>query len=36
MIHEAPNAAMKKALDKISKLPVVKAAPVLLRVENFD
>jgi homoserine dehydrogenase len=36
MIHEAPNAAMRKALDKISKLPVVKAAPVLLRVENFD
>lgn len=36
MIHEASNAAMRKALDKISKLPVVKAAPVLLRVENFD
>jgi len=36
MIHEASNAAMKQALDKISKLPIVKASPVLLRVENFD
>lgn len=36
MIHEARNAAMKQALDKISKLPIVKAPPVLLRVENFD
>ena len=36
MIHDAPNSAMKKALAKISKLPVVKAPPVLLRVETFD
>ncbi len=36
MIHDAPNAAMKKALDKISKLPVVKAPPVMLRVETFE
>ena len=36
MIHDAPNLAMKKALDKINRLGVVKAQPVLLRVENFD
>ena len=35
MLHEAPNAAMRKALDKISKLPVVKARPVMFRVENL-
>src|SRR2546421_1097640 len=36
MIHDAPNVAMKKALDRISKLTVVKAPPVLIRVENFE
>ena len=36
MIHDAPNAAMRKALGKISKLPAVKAKPVMFRVENFD
>ncbi|HEU5069463.1 MAG TPA: homoserine dehydrogenase [Verrucomicrobiae bacterium] len=36
MIHDAPNAAMQKALTKIAKLPVVKAKPVMLRVESFD
>jgi hypothetical protein len=35
MIHEAPNAAMCKALAKISKLPTVKARPVMFRVENL-
>ena len=35
MLHEAPNAAMRKALAKISKLPVVKAKPVMFRVENL-
>ncbi len=35
MMHEAPYSAMKKALTKISKLPVVKAPPVMFRVENF-
>ena len=35
MIHDAPNAAMRKALAKIAKLPAVKAAPVMIRVENF-
>jgi homoserine dehydrogenase len=36
MIHDAPNAAMGKALAKIAKLPVVKAKPVMIRVESFD
>jgi homoserine dehydrogenase len=36
MIHDAPNAAMRKALEKISKLPAVKAKPVMFRVESFD
>jgi len=36
MMHDAPNAAMRKALEKISKLPVVKGKPVMLRVETFE
>jgi homoserine dehydrogenase len=36
MIHDAPNAAMQKALAKIAKLPVVKAPPVMIRVESFE
>jgi len=36
MLHDAPNAAMEKALAKIAKLPVVKARPVMLRVESFE
>ena len=36
MTHDAPNAAMSKALAQISQLPVVKARPVMIRVENFD
>ncbi len=36
MSHEAPNAAMKKALAKIAKTPVVKAPPVMIRVESFE
>jgi len=36
MLHDAPNAAMRKALDRISKLPVVKAKPVMFRVESFE
>ena len=35
MIHDAPNAAMRKALARIARLPVVKAKPVMFRVENF-
>ncbi len=36
MIHDASNAAMAKAMEKISHLPVVKEKPVMLRVESFD
>ena len=36
MIHDAPNAAMRKALAKIAKLSVVKARPVMIRVESFE
>jgi homoserine dehydrogenase len=36
MIHDATNAAITKALAKIRSLPVVKAPPVMVRVENFD
>ena len=36
MIHDAPNAAMRKALAKISKLPTVKGKPVMIRVESFE
>jgi homoserine dehydrogenase len=36
MIHDAPNLAMKKALAKVARLAVVKAPPVMIRVENFE
>lgn len=36
MIHDAPNAAMAKALAQIGRLPVVKGAPVMFRVETFE
>jgi homoserine dehydrogenase len=36
MMHDAPNAAMQKALAKIARLPVVKGAPVMIRVESFE
>ena len=36
MIHDATNAAMKRALAQIGKLSVVKGAPIMIRVENFD
>jgi len=36
MIHDAPNAAMRKALAKIAKLPFVKAKPVMFRVETLQ
>ena len=36
MIHDAPNAAMQKALGQIARLSVVKAPPVMIRVENFE
>jgi len=36
MIHDAPNAAMRQALEKISRLPAVKGKPVMFRVESFE
>ena len=36
MIHDATNAAMRKALAAIGRLPVIKGAPVMFRVEDFD
>jgi homoserine dehydrogenase len=36
MMHDAPNAAMRRALSMIGKLPVVKAPPVMIRVESFE
>ena len=33
MLHDATNGAVAKALDQIGKLPVVKAKPVMIRVE---
>jgi homoserine dehydrogenase len=35
MLHDAPNGAVTKALQKIGRLPVVKGKPVMIRVENF-
>jgi homoserine dehydrogenase len=35
MLHDAPNGAVTRALKKIAGLPVVKAPPVMLRVEDF-
>ena len=36
MIHQAKNGAMNKALKQIARLKVVKAPPVMIRVENFE
>lgn len=36
MIHDASHAAMNRALAQISRLPVIKAAPTMIRVETFD
>jgi homoserine dehydrogenase len=36
MIHDATNAAISRALDRIGALPVVKAPPTMIRVENFE
>jgi len=35
MLHDAPNGAVRKALLQIGKLPVVKAKPVMIRVEDL-
>ena len=36
MIHDATNAAMNKALARIRQLNVIKGAPAMIRVENFE
>jgi homoserine dehydrogenase len=36
MLHYATNGAVNGALKKISKLPVIKGKPVMIRVENFE
>ncbi len=36
MIHDAPNAVMRKALAAVAKLSVVKSSPVMIRVESFE
>jgi homoserine dehydrogenase len=36
MLHDAPNGAVGGALKKIGELSVVKAKPVMIRVENFE
>jgi homoserine dehydrogenase len=36
MLHYATNGAVNGALKKISRLPVVKGKPVMIRVENFE
>jgi homoserine dehydrogenase len=36
MIHDAPGAAMQRALARMTRLPVVKAPPALIRVENLE
>jgi homoserine dehydrogenase len=36
MLHDAPNSAMRKALEKIAKLPPVKSKPVMIRVETLE
>ena len=36
MLHDAPNAAMRKALAQISKLPPVKSKPVMIRLETLE
>jgi hypothetical protein len=36
MLHEAKQGGVNAALRKIARLPVVKAEPVMFRVENFS
>ena len=36
MIHDATNANMSRALEKIGRLAAVKAPPLMIRVENFE
>jgi len=36
MIHDAPNAAMRRALQQIGRLPAVKSTPAMIRVEPLE
>jgi homoserine dehydrogenase len=36
MLHDAPNGAVARALQKIGRLSAIKGPPVMLRVENFE
>ena len=36
MIHDAPNAAMRRALQQIGRLPAVRSTPALIRVEPLE
>jgi homoserine dehydrogenase len=36
MLHDAPNGAVFRALEKIGRLPVIKGKPVMIRVEAFE
>ena len=36
MLHDAPNGAVARALQKIGELRVVKGKPVMIRVETFE
>jgi homoserine dehydrogenase len=36
MLHDAPNAAMRKALARIARLPPVKGRPVMFRMETLE
>jgi homoserine dehydrogenase len=36
MLHYATNGAVKKAFNRIARLPAVKGEPVMIRVENFE
>ena len=36
MIHDAPDRSMRRALEAMAKLNVVKEKPVMIRVESFE
>jgi homoserine dehydrogenase len=36
MLHDAPNGAVCKALKRIHSLPIIRGAPVMIRVESFE
>jgi hypothetical protein len=36
MIHDAPNAAMRRALQQIGCLPAVRSTPAMIRVEPLE